>query len=80
MSKINFADTSLPLDGTYKLTFGKHQGKAIEEIPSSYLRWVIEWTTKANLADAMAAELTWRDRHHAHIEDDFVDPGYGGRD
>ena len=29
-------------DGETKITFGKFKGKTVEEIPSSYLKWLAE--------------------------------------
>lgn len=31
-----------PLDGTYKMPFGKHKGEKVEDVPTDYLEWLEE--------------------------------------
>jgi len=53
------------------LTFGKHKGKAIDEVPDYYLEWITEqdWFEKdyPALAGPVEAELEYRDFHNQHI-------------
>ncbi len=45
------------------LDFGKHKGKDIEDVPSSYLRWMCENldSSKADLIEAAEEELIYRE-------------------
>ena len=55
-------------DGTMIMPFGKHKGKTIEELPSSYLSWMVENFDEEHLLDAADAELRFRDKHDTHIK------------
>jgi len=48
-----------------RMTFGKHKGKELDEIPDSYLLWVLE---KAESAPALLKAAI---RRHLGIEDPF---------
>lgn len=52
------------------MTFGKHKGKELEELPSSYLRWIVDEVKDEDLAEEAADELEYRDRRGGHFEDD----------
>jgi len=55
------------------MPFGKHKNKTIEEIPSGYLRWMVEeldGDKDEELIEAAEAELDYRDKFHCHIADD----------
>lgn len=52
-----------------KLAFGKHKGKEIEDLPSSYLRWLSTECDDDAIASEASDELKWRDDHNAHKED-----------
>ena len=55
-------------DGTLPVTFGKHNGKTIEEIPSSYLKYIIEnWDNHPDLQEAADAEYNWRTEWKCHF-------------
>ena len=57
-------------DGTLVMPFGKHAGKTIEELPSSYLRWVCENVEDNDeITESAADELKWRTDNNAHFED-----------
>jgi len=55
------------------LPYGKHAGKDIEDIPSSYLSWFVqqEFTHLGFNKEVKAAEaeLAYRTKHNAHFED-----------
>lgn len=55
-------------DGSMIMPFGKYEGEAIEDIPSSYLRWLVESLDddKADLIEAAEAELQYRDNYRCH--------------
>jgi hypothetical protein len=66
------AGTSSPegvSDGSLRMPFGKHKGRRIEEIPSSYLRWMKAEMDKEYLIDAADKELAYRDANDMHFED-----------
>ena len=63
-------------DGTRPLavmTFGKHKDKDIEEVPDSYLRWMIdqEWAEDRypELVEAANVELKYRSDFNKHVRD-----------
>jgi len=50
------------------MTWGKYQGKTIEEIPSGYLLWIRDESDCGDeLRDAAAAELDFRTKHKTHF-------------
>jgi len=54
-----------------EMPFGKYEGWALDEIPDSYLRWLIEqdWFEEKfeDLFEEVEAELAWRDEVNEHI-------------
>lgn len=57
-------------DGTIMVHFGKHQGKTVEEIPSGYLKWMIDnLEDKEDLVEAADKELAFRDQFNTHFYD-----------
>jgi hypothetical protein len=46
-----------------KITFGKHQGKEIEELPISYVVWGMNHITSVKWKTVMSAEFK---RRHGH--------------
>lgn len=58
-----------------KMPFGKYAGQYIEDIPSSYLKWVAEnieedTPSKKKTCEACDKEWLWREKNNCHIEDD----------
>jgi len=51
------------------VTFGKFKGRMIEEIPSSYLRWLAENAHEEDVAQEADAEYVYRTDHHGHFEE-----------
>lgn len=52
------------------LTFGKHAGKSISDIPSDYLRWLFtESTTNDEVQEAAEAEYQFREQHRTHFNE-----------
>lgn len=62
-----------PLD--VHITFGKHRGSTVAEIPSGYLHWMLEtftdhdWEKYPDLLDAVEEEMARRDRSYSHWEE-----------
>lgn len=57
-------------DVTLTVNFGKYKGKTIEEIPSSYLKWMISTIEdKEDLIAGAETELQYRTDHNEHFED-----------
>lgn len=57
-----------------KIRFGKHKGKDIEDLPSDYIRWLIDNYDpnnefEENFIDACYREFEFRDRFNSHIDD-----------
>lgn len=53
-----------------KMPFGKYVNKDMEDIPSSYLRWLIDDLDEqknADLIEAADEELAFRDAHGGHF-------------
>ena len=53
----------------YYMPFGKHSGESLDNIPRSYLEWLLEqeWMykkDKENLLEAIEEQLQMRDRSH----------------
>lgn len=54
------------------LSFGKHEGKKMNECPSSYLRWLVDKLDEKKFQPvilAAEAEIGYRDKHDVHWED-----------
>lgn len=55
------------------LSFGKHIGKDIEDVPSNYLEWVVQqnWFQDAHeeLVTSIESELSYRTDHSQHFND-----------
>ena len=50
-------------DGTVVMSFGKHAGKTVEEIPDGYLAWMrdnLDEPRNTELIKAADEELEWR--------------------
>lgn len=54
------------LDGTYVMPWGKYKGKAIEEIPSHYLKWLADKCEDDEICEAADTEYQWRTQHGKH--------------
>lgn len=53
------------------MPFGKHKGRIIEELPSSYLRWLAEnLEDEDEVVEAAEAEYNYRRDHGGHFEED----------
>lgn len=50
-----------------KMPFGKHRGKDIEDIPSSYLRWLSLNCDDEEIAENADEEYQHRERYNCHI-------------
>jgi uncharacterized protein (DUF3820 family) len=61
-------------DSLWVVSFGKHKGKPVEDVPDSYLRWLLEreWFCDKFPSQAMVLEkeLDYRDRFDLHVGDD----------
>uniref|UniRef100_A0A6M3LCY2 Putative quorum-sensing-regulated virulence factor n=1 Tax=viral metagenome TaxID=1070528 RepID=A0A6M3LCY2_9ZZZZ len=56
----------------YEMPWGKHQGECVGQVPSSYLRWILNEVDEdkwPKLVEAADRELSWRDEHNQHFED-----------
>jgi uncharacterized protein (DUF3820 family) len=55
------------------MTFGKHRGKLICDVPSSYLRWILGeenfCRTHPQEKEMMTQELAYRDKWNKHFEE-----------
>lgn len=51
------------------MPWGKHRGKDIEDLPSSYLRWLASDCEDDAIQQAAEEEVKFRDDHNAHTED-----------
>ena len=54
------------------LRFGRYRGWDLEDIPSSYLRWLAENCKNDFVATEADKEWKWRERFDKHISDDEV--------
>jgi len=52
-----------------KMPRGKHKGKDIEDLPSSYLKWLAGEYDDEDICEAADKEYRWRTDHNAHRED-----------
>lgn len=48
------------------MPWGKYAGKTIEEIPSSYLKWLAEKCDDDEICEAADEEYQWRERNGEH--------------
>ena len=53
--------------GINTLTFGKHNGKEISEVPDGYLTWMLENDVHTEMHPAIEEELAIRERSGAQI-------------
>jgi len=51
------------------MPFGKYKGKDLEDIPSSYLKWLAENCENDDIATKADEEYRWRSDHRKHFED-----------
>lgn len=54
---------------TLRMPFGKHKGKLVTDLPSSYLKWLAEECENDEICEAADEEYRWRTDNHAHFED-----------
>jgi len=59
---------------TRPMAFGKYKGKDIEDIPSSYLKWLLEqnWFNEVyykDMIEPIEIELRFRDKFNTHFEE-----------
>lgn len=54
------------------LSFGKHRGKDIEDVPTSYLKWALNSGAidEDDEVEEVEAELRYRKDHNVHIDED----------
>lgn len=50
------------------MPWGKYEGEDMEDIPSSYLRWIMNNVDDQEVVEAAEAEMAYRDDHNAHLE------------
>ena len=53
-------------DGRVFLTFGKHKGESLDQVPSDYLLWIIR-----------NADRKWSDEFLVEVEEELRARGYG---
>jgi len=51
------------------MPWGKHKGKDIEDLPSSYLKWLTENCDDDKICEASDEGFSWRSDHKAHKEE-----------
>lgn len=51
-----------------KMPWGKHEGTEIEDIPSSYLMWLMENCDDEEIVGAAEEEYEYRDDEDEHFE------------
>lgn len=51
------------------MPFGKHRGKFITDIPSSYLKWAAENLDQEDICQVCDDEWQFREKHNYHFED-----------
>ena len=58
-------------DGTMVMPWGKFKGKTIEDIPSGYLKWLIDKCESLDddLIEAADTEYQWRSEWKKHFYD-----------
>lgn len=61
-------------DSLWTISFGKHKGCDVEDVPSKYLQWLVLQPWFCNdypkELNAVQEELTFRDKFNKHIEED----------
>ena len=55
--------------GQIKMTFGKFKGRRIEDLPSSYVRWLAENCKLDYIATAADQEYSYREQFDLHQEE-----------
>lgn len=50
------------------MSWGKFKGKSMEDIPSSYLKWLAEKSDDEDVCEAADAEYEWRTEWDKHWE------------
>ncbi len=50
-----------------QIPFGKYTGLEIEEIPSSYLKWLAENCDDDEIVEEAETEYEWRERFRSHF-------------
>lgn len=51
-----------------EMPWGKYKGKAMFEIPSSYLLWMAQNVDNEKICAAADREWQWREKHNNHWE------------
>lgn len=51
-----------------QMPVGRYQGLEMEDIPSSYLKWVAEKWEEGPVCEAADKEWTWREENNEHIK------------
>lgn len=49
-----------------QMPFGKHKGKEIKDLPSSYLKWLAENCEDEKICNEADEEYQWRDKWGEH--------------
>lgn len=50
------------------MPWGRHIGKVLSDLPSSYLGWLAEECHDEDICEAADEEYQWRTDHSAHFE------------
>jgi hypothetical protein len=58
--------------GNLAIHFGKHKGKMICDLPSDYLKWMIENVEEDYLSNAAESEFKFREKWGTHFYEDKV--------
>ena len=56
-----------------KMPWGKHKGKDLEDIPSSYIKWLSEECDNETIAEEADEEWQFRERFNNHFYEDDHD-------
>ena len=51
-----------------RMPFGKHEGKLLVDIPSSYLLWAAENINQEDICQACDKEWSFREKFNSHFE------------
>lgn len=51
------------------LAKGKYRGRDLEEVPSSYLKYIVNTWEEEEIVLECESELKYRDDHNSHFED-----------
>lgn len=54
-------------DGTMIMPWGKHKGRAIEELPSGYLKWLADNCEDDEICEAAQTEYDFRSTWRTHF-------------